>query len=398
MKRIVALLMIVCLCILCGCVSTPVENPSTAGTTQSTEGSTGSQNQSSQSTAATTEPAPTTQAPTAPSTEPTAPTEPEATTPPGFQDPVYGPSDSKPYENPLTGEGLAEPYTGRVFAVSINNLKDALPHRGVYMADIYMEMFVNHSVIRGLALYSDISKVSSIGSVRSTRPVFNMLAAHFDAFMCHAGYKANSAASQTLAGIDHMNIDTGSQTAYSYRDTERESSWEHTLFAKGAGLLQTVTSKGYRVTNEAGKSYGMNFTENGTPENGDKATTLTITFRYNTSSKQTKMIYNSSGGRYIYNQYGMFMADADTNILEGFENVLVLLCKDQMDKDGYHIYDLEAGGQGYFACGGKIIPILWSCAGKDQPFVYTTTDGEPLNLGIGSSYIALAPLGSTVEY
>ena len=60
------------------------------------------------------------------------------------------------YTNPLNGEKLTEPYTGRVFAVTINNVSPALPHRGLNSADIYFEMFVNDYCTRGLALFSDI--------------------------------------------------------------------------------------------------------------------------------------------------------------------------------------------------------------------------------------------------
>ncbi len=392
MKRIVALVLILCLCALCSCVSAPAPTDPTL-TTGSTAATSSSTAESTQSTAG--ESTQSTAQSTAPTTEES---EPAGSVSYATQPPVYGPSDSKPYVNPLTGEGLAEPFTNRIFAVSINNLKDALPHRGVYQADIYMEMFVNYSVIRGLALYSDIASVESIGSVRSTRPIFNMLAGHFDAFIAHAGYSNGTKQEQHIVGIDNMNIDTSTQTPYSYRDTERTGSWEHTLFAKGAGLLEKVASKGYRVTNEAGKTYGMTFTQDGTPANGEKATNITITFRYKTSAKQTTMVYNSNIDRYVYNQYGMVMADADTNTLEAFQNVIVLFCKDQMDSEGYHIYDLLAGGEGYFACGGKIIPIAWTCTGSNQPFVYTTSDGQPLDLGVGNTYIALTPVGSTVDY
>ncbi len=398
MKRVIALFLILCLCALYGCVGAPAD-PQSSQTTQTTLSTVGSSSQpeSTASTDTTVSTQETTLS-TAPTTEPvtTAPT--TAVSPYATQPPVYGPSDSKPYVNPLTGEGLAEPFTNRIFMVSINNLKEALPHRGVYKADIYMEMFINHSVIRGLALYSDIAAVESIGSVRSTRPIFNTLAGHFDAFIAHAGYSSGTAQEQCIVGIDNMNIDTTTKTSYSYRDTDRTAAWEHTLFAKGAGLLAKVASKGYSVTQDPGKTYGMTFTQDGTPAGGETAETVTVTFRYKTSAKQTEMVYNTSIGRYVYNQYGKTMADADTNTLEAFENVLVLFAKDQMDSRGYHIYDLLAGGEGYFACGGKIIPIQWTCAGTDQPFVYTTVDGQPLDLGVGSSYIALAPVGSTVEY
>ena len=84
MKKLIALLLIASL-ILCGCgASTPAATEATTALTE---------------------------APATEATETTeAPTEP----------PVV-------YRNPLNGEVLDEPYTGRIFAVTISNIRDALP-------------------------------------------------------------------------------------------------------------------------------------------------------------------------------------------------------------------------------------------------------------------------------
>ncbi len=397
MKKILALILSLCFCALCACTPTTDSSTGSTGSTGSlvVPGTSGSQGTTTPSTGSTSsipsDPEP---------TESTAPSTPAPTVsiPYATQPPVSGTSDAKPYANPLTGEGLTEPYTGRIFAVSINNVPEALPHRGVYQADIYMEMFVNYSVVRGLALYSDVSKAESIGSVRSTRPAFTKIAHHFDAILAHAGASQQVLDEMVALGTANMNIDTGNETSYSYRDFNRVSAWEHTLFAKGAGLEEIAASKGYAVTREPNRSYGLLFREDGTPADGSAATTVTVGFRYNRSYKETTLVYDPEIGRYIYNQYGQIMSDADTNTYEAFENVIVIFAKDEMDDAGYHIYDTLSGGDGYFACGGKIIPIKWSCAGSDQPFTYTLVDGTPLELGVGSTYIALAPIGSSVSY
>ena len=77
---------------------------------------------------------PTTQPSTeAPTTE--APTE-EETEPPTTEPPPV-------YRNPLNGELLYEPYTGRIFISTISNIPDALPHVSANQADIIFETFVN---------------------------------------------------------------------------------------------------------------------------------------------------------------------------------------------------------------------------------------------------------------
>ena len=372
MRKITALILVLCL-LLCGCGGQSEETVTPSAT-------------NAPETAATTAPVAIPEAPAteAPVTEPPMTT--EATT-----EPIV-------YRNPLTGEILDEAFTGRIFAVSINNLEDALPHKGVYQADMYLEMFVNHSIIRGLALYTSIEEVESIGSVRSTRPIFTDIAGHYDAFVAHAGGSDEALRDQRSSGIDNMNIDTQSESDYSYRDQDRvgKYSFEHTLFVKGAGLKKTVEEKGIRTTQEPGKSYGLNFAEDGTPAGGEKAGSVTVSFHYRGSFKDTTMVYDEALGGYVYNQYGMEMADDETGDKEVFENVLILLGTDKLDAMGYHIFDFMGGGEGYFACGGRIIPIRWECAGEHEPLTFYTTDGEPLSIGVGSTYMGLAELKSKV--
>jgi len=348
--------------------------------------------------------APTTAVPTQATNAPQPGTEAPATEVPVTEPPVEtteAPTEAPTvYRNPLNGEILDEPFTGRIFAVSINNLEDALPHKGVCKADMFLEMFVNHSIIRGLALYTDIASVESIGSVRSTRPIFTDIAGHYDAFVAHAGGSDEALRDQRNSGIDNMNVDTQSESDYSYRDQDRvgKYSFEHTLFVKGAGLLEAVEAKGIRTTQDPDKSYGLNFTEDGTPAGGEEASSVTVSFHYRGSFKDTTLVYDKTLGGYVYNQYGMEMADDVTGDKEVFENVLILLGGDKLDAMGYHIYDFLGGGEGYFACGGKLIPIRWECAGEHEPLTFYTADGEPLFIGEGSTYMGLADLKSRVQW
>ena len=325
----------------------------------------------------------------APTTEPTA--EP-ATEPATEAAPVY--------TNPLTGEVVEEPMTTRPFVVTINNLQEALPHYGVIDADIFMEMFVNGSIIRGLAMYSDVSQVETIGSVRSDRMMFNIIAGHYDTVMAHAG-GSNAVLTQANAwNRDHFNIDTWDDSPYSFRNMERNKagySWDACLFAKGPGLVEYAKEQGIEVTRDPDKDYRLIFAEDGTPAGGEVADTITVTFAYNGSRKDTTMVYDAELGKYVYHQYGEMMADGKTGELEAFENVVIMMTKVSLN-GMYHVADFVAGGEGYFACGGQLIPMKWYCDSEDTPFYFTTMEGEPLNFGVGNTYIAVAPLDSPVVY
>ena len=102
------------------------------------------------------------------------------------------------------------------------------------------------------------------------------------------------------------------------------------------------------------------------------------------------MEYDAETGKYVYWQYGKMMADQITEEPETFENVVTMFVPMTTIKHGYHVADFLQGGNGYYACNGKIIPITWTCAGDKEPFRFFTEDGEPLPFGTGSTYIAIS--------
>lgn len=367
MKKAISLILILSL-ILCGCTAkTPAET--TVPTEEPTQ-------------APTTVP-PTTEMPTeAPTKAPTeAPTEPPAPT------------------DPLTGETLEAPLESRVFAVTINNVPGAMPVYGVSKADLFFEMFVNDYCTRGLAMFSDISQVKSVGSIRSMRYNFTDLCQTFDAVPLYAGGSWQVLNDLSNSGLENMNVGA-TYAEYYYRDQSRLNAGyaiEHCLFVMGEKTVAEAEKIGIRVTQDADKDYGLRFTEDGTPAEGEDAAKITIDLIHHGVSKKTIMEYDAEQGKYQFFQYGRAVYDGYEKQNIYFENVIVMLCNVYNDSV-YHVAELIGSGEGFFACGGKIIPIKWSHESDTAPILFTLADGTPLELGVGNSYIALAPLTSSVVY
>lgn len=366
MKKALVLLLAVCL-LLCGC-----SELIPARTTVASENA-------RLAALSVTETAPvteTTEAATEPSTEP---------------EPVYF--------NPLNGQILDAPFDKRVFAVSINNLRDAVPHSNVVNADLYFETFVNGSIIRGLAMFTDPSGIEAIGPVRSDRLVFNDLCRHYDAVMVHAGGSSQVLNDASQHGIDNFNIDAwGIMDLTSFRDQDRVNrgvGWEHTLFAIGDGLIEYSNQNGIRTEANPDVDYQLLFEDDGIPEDGVDARDIGITITVNQYKKDTRMVYDPGLDKYIYNQYDMEMVDERSGEPEAFRNVLILM--GEIPYDGqYQRPNLLLGGEGWFACGGKAVPITWGSVDEESPLWLRTADGEPLVLGRGNTYIAITQTGSAV--
>lgn len=371
MKKITALMLVLAL-MLCGCAGTPAPETTEAPAAQ----------------VETTAPVAETEAPTeAPTVAPTeAPTEP----------PVY--------HNPLTGEVIDTPYTGRVFATTLSNIKAALPHCGANQADIIMEMYVNDSVVRCLALFSDISQVPSIGSIRSFRLMFTDLADHYDLIVGHAYGSPLVMKNAEERGLEHINLDQWSKENYfSFRDSNRKSKLglEHSLMGIGSGMVEYAKELGYRTEQPEGKDYGFRFTENGTPENGEDAAEISILLTYNRAKKETIMKYDQELGKYVWNQYNKEMVDEADGQKEAFTNVIVMhppITTVKGNGATYHTADFLAGGTGYYANGGKIVPITWTCDSETEPFHFFNEDGSELLMGTGNTYMAICTADFAVTY
>lgn len=318
---------------------------------------------------------------------------PEGTVTPEVTDaPEVTPTPAPQYVNPLNGALLDEPYTGRVFASTICNTENAIPHISLNEADVVFEMFVNGGVIRNLALFTDIKSVEKFGSVRSTRPAFHQLAGIYDLIILHSGGSTYSLNDIRKLGYDNFNIDMWEikESGASYRDTEHGRTYEATLFGYGEGCYNYAESKGMRLEQPAGKDYGLDFADEGTPAEGETANTVTMDFNYYGNSKITEMKYDADLDKYIYNQYGQEMRDLFTDEPEAFTNVIAIKAKLYVE-DIYQKADYAKGGEGWYACGGKLIPITWSSENGNSPLEFFKEDGTPLEIERGNTYIGIMP-------
>ena len=123
-------------------------------------------------------------------------------------EPTTVPTEPPVYRNPLNGEILDEPYTGRIFAHTITNTQDALPHVNAVKADILVEAYVSRGVVRCLGLYTNIGEVEAIGGTRSTRLLFNQIAQIYDAVLIHGGGFGMVIEDADNKGLDHFNVDS----------------------------------------------------------------------------------------------------------------------------------------------------------------------------------------------
>jgi hypothetical protein len=324
--------------------------------------------------------------------------------PPSINNPdkTEAPSPSptpEPITNPLTGETISEDISeNRPYAVMLNNIKVALPQCGLSKADILYEILAEGNITRFEAIFSDLNDVGAIGSMRSSRPYYIEVALSYNAIYVHAGGSEQAYSDISSKGVD--NID-GVRGAYSgqifYRDPSRQKyGTEHSLFTTSEKVIEYTDKLGFESKHAGGIfDYGLSFTE--TPELGASAASaakVNVSFQ---GMKDTKFTYQSDKGFYTGHQYDTDLIDGTTGEAVPFKNLLVLFADSKiLDDYGRRSFNLDASGEGYFVCNGKAVPIKWSHGGTGTTFEYTLSDGTPLELGIGKTYIGIVPTGSTI--
>ena len=320
--------------------------------------------------------------------------------PPAAEEPIVTPEPEVEPEpavpagmNPLTGLPMEPEYErNRPVAVMLNNLKKAQPQLGNAQADIIYEVPAEGGITRMLAVYQTLDGVGTLGSIRSSRPYYIELVLGHDALYVHAG--GSPEAYQDLKSWKVNNIDgvngSASQSAVFWRDQERRKTmdYEHTLVTSGEKIQSFWDSSKYAKTHGDGYTYSQTFTDE--PLTGG-ATAEHVKLAY-TSYKTGLFDYDAATGRYLVSQYQAPYVDGNTGEQVSAVNLLLLETNISVisgDKEGRLKVRTTGEGGGLLCRNGQSVPIHWSRADRNSPFVYTTADGQPLALGRGNSYVCI---------
>ena len=316
---------------------------------------------------------------------------------------VFAPADTSvsqpdpepefPYTNPLTGLGTYTDLSAdRPIAIMINNLKKALPQLGVSQADIIYEAPAEGGITRMMAVFQTLDQVGDLGSVRSARPYYVELAAGLDAIFIHAGGSDDAYSAIKNYGvfnIDGVNGPYGGTMFWRDAARKKNAGFEHSLLTSPERITKLLTGSlaKSRQTHKEGYSLPLYFTEDGTPVNGSPANTVSV--RY--SNYKTGLFrYDEQTGTYLAEQYGAAYVDGNNDRQIAVTNVLILATSVRNipgDTAGRKSIKLTGSGSGWFACGGKYIPITWAKDSANAPFRYYTADGQDLMLGAGKTYV-----------
>ncbi|MDE5823528.1 MAG: DUF3048 domain-containing protein [Lachnospiraceae bacterium] len=299
------------------------------------------------------------------------------------------------YRSEITNEWIDESLKNqRPIAVMVDNEKTALPHYGLTEADVVYEMMnstANGRITRFMAIVKDWGKIQQFGSIRSTRSTNIMLAAEWNAVLCHDG--GPFYVDEWLARKYSANFSGG----FSRVDNGKKR--EFTEYICAGDLEKKFSGSKYSTEYNdyyPGQHYFFSDSEIDLSTMGDarSCTEIELPFPHNSSRLQ----YNESTGTYDYYEYGQAHTDPQHgNAQLTFKNLLIQNTTfKQLDENGYLIYNaIDSGRDAYFITNGKAIEVTWIKAGESDKTIYLNKQtGEEIELNTGKTYVALVPSDS----
>jgi len=320
-----------------------------------------------------------------------APAETESST----EQPVEEESREGMYRSEITNEWIDESLKNqRPIAVMVDNEKTALPHYGLTEADVVYEIMnstKNGRITRFMAIVKDWGKIEQFGSIRSTRSTNIMLAAEWNAVLCHDG--GPFYVDEWLAKKYSANFSGG------FSRVNNGKAREFTEYICAGDLDKKFANSKYsKEYNEyyPGQHYIFSDSEIDLSAAGNAidCTEIELPFPHNSSRLQ----YNESTGTYDYYEYGQAHTDPQHgNAQLTFKNLLIQDTNfSQLDDGGYLIYNaMDSGRDGYYITDGKAIEVTWIKSGETEPTIYLDKrTGEQIEMNTGKTYVALVPSDS----
>lgn len=310
------------------------------------------------------------------------------------------------YRSELTNEWIDEDLKDqRPIAVMVDNEKTALPHYGLTEADVVYEIMnstLNDRITRFMVLVKDWESITQLGSIRSVRPTNFMLAAEWNAVLCHDG---GPFFIDTWVAKDYTNNFSGGFARFSNGKatefTEYITYDKYTNSNKGKtydGLKQRFANSKYTTTyNQYYEGPHFQFAADeqtfSDRSDADTAAVVELPFPHNKSTLK----YNESTGTYDYYEYGAAHLDPlhDSAQLT-FKNVILQNTTFSELGEGYLIYNaIDSGRDGYYITNGQAIEVTWTKSGEsDITVYYDKKTGKEIELNTGKTYISLIPSDS----
>ncbi len=287
----------------------------------------------------------------------------------------------------LTGEYVKESKANkRPVALMYNNIINAIPHSGLYNADVCYEAPVEGGLTRIMGIFEDYEDLKKMGSVRSCRIYYCAFANEWDAIYGHFGQSKYALDYLRSGEIDTISSLTGEK--YFFRTSDRVA--PHNCFTSGANIKNAIKELDYRAEYEKNYQSHFQFAEADHPitlTSGRAAQKVEIGYAIN----KPYFVYNQKDGQYYRYQYGETHIDDQNNKQLHCSNIIIQFVDATLYPDNKSLnITLSGKGSGWFVTNGKAEKITWKkenqLSGQTK---YLDENGEEIKLNTGKTWICM---------
>jgi hypothetical protein len=295
--------------------------------------------------------------------------------------------------SPLTGvQVLPELAKRPVTGIMIENSSEARPQSGLQDAGVVVEAIAEGGITRFMAIFQE-GQPSYIGPVRSLRPYYIDFAAPFQASIVHVGGSPD--ALSTVRNGSYRDLDQFFNGSYFTRVSARPA--PHNVYTSFARLDALNHSKGYTSSL---------FT--GWPRKADKKiaapTAKTIDIQISGPVYFSHYDYDSASNTYSRSEGGaphmeLVSASDKAGVRIKPKVVIALVMPYSIARDGKHsVYGDTGSGQALVFQDGEVISGTWQKANSDSLVSLSDSNGQPISLNAGQTWITLVASANKVIY
>ena len=308
------------------------------------------------------------------------------------------PAESTAPADPLTGQQLLYPEQ-RAAAVVIENTTDSTTQWGIGSASVVLEAMTESGSSTELCLvYPALSAMPVVGPVTRGQDLYWRLLSGQQVLPIQCGsnaYAKRYLEYYNLRAVDAQEVGRNAFVSTGY-------SWDNTPLWRTSGKAVAAVLDSLSIStavNQNTASGSESETAGVLPAllpqrdtghlpdaNAADAVKATVNFQ---SGGATGFVYDDALAAYgMLHADGTPQLDANTGTQAVFDNLLILYSGSSLRDDGRTLdYDLSMGG-GVWLNGGHLWQITWT-QGTQSTLALYDSNGKPLNLPAGRSYIAL---------
>ena len=281
----------------------------------------------------------------------------------------------------LTGVEIPKELNQRhVTSIMIENSPDARPQSGLIDAGVVFEAIAEGGITRFNALFLE-PQPDYIGPVRSVRPYYVDLFMPFNPAIAHAGGSAEGLAK--LAAIGAQDLDHGANPDAFQRVSNRYA--PHNLYTSMKALDKAAKARGYKATDFT--SYPRK-----QEQPAEKPKVTTINFALSGFLYDAQFKYKKSSNSYLRNMAGAPHKDLKSG--KQLEPKVVIALEMKYSQNGiYSVYGTRGKGKMFVFQDGRVQKGIWKKNKARDQFEFLKTDGTPLKLNPGQTWITLVKAG-----